>query len=753
MRDAAKCVRDLGWAEAIRQHRSPPDLTEDVGQLPHKAKRFLNYLRKQGAPVRMKTSPWHMSRLRAALRRGPHKSALEYLDFLDSEMAQMVGKGQWIVLPWEVVKHLKNLRLSPIGIVPQRDRRPRIIVDYSYYLVNLETLELTAHEAMQFGTALKRIIRKVLNADPRHGPVFFAKLDVKDGFYRVHVNVNDIPHLGVVLPPDADGTDRVAFPLTLPMGWVNSPPLFCAVTETIADITNDRLQAQWTPPPHHLEQIADTPPPPPTDPVPLVPPPPTVLAPATSVPPPPLRPPRRKPLMSTDCYVDDFVSLCQGPPKRRRTFLRTLFHTFHHVFRQLQSHDPATREEPISLSKLLKGESYWETRKVILGWILDSAKQTIELPPHRLARLYAILDDLVPSKKRIATKRWHKVLGELRSMVLAIPGLKGMFSLLQEAFRHENAGRIRLSSALHEFLADIRLLVDDLAARPTRMREIVPTDPSNVGATDAAGPGMGGVFFTPPTPTTPAAQPFLWRSPFPLHIQQDLVSFQNPTGSITNSDLELAGTIAQLDIVCHHQDVREATILTMSDNTPAVAWQGKGSTTTTKAPAYLLRLQALHQRFHRYHPRFSHIPGLSNAMADDCSRLWHLSDTELLNHFNLHYPQSLPWTLCRLRPAMHSALISALLTKRPDTASYLSESVPQIARGTFGPISALASTRTLSSSVSPTPSSSSKSLPSGSVTAALPKTKTTSLSGLIQWTNTYETWARRSPSWGPLTLD
>jgi hypothetical protein len=35
-------------------------------------------------------------------------------------------------------------------------------------------------------------------------------------------------------------------------------------------------------------------------------------------------------------------------------------------------------------------------------------------------------------------------------------------------------------------------------------------------------------------------------------------------------------------------------------------------------------------------------------MADDCSRLGHLSDSQLLAHFNLHYPQPLSWRMCHL---------------------------------------------------------------------------------------------------------
>ena len=38
--------------------------------------------------------------------------------------------------------------------------------------------------------------------------------------------------------------------------------------------------------------------------------------------------------------------------------------------------------------------------------------------------------------QRIATKRWHKLLGELRSMVLALPGARGLFSTLQMAFQN-----------------------------------------------------------------------------------------------------------------------------------------------------------------------------------------------------------------------------------------------------------------------------------------------------------------------------
>jgi hypothetical protein len=51
-------------------------------------------------------------------------------------------------------------------------------------------------------------------------------------------------------------------------------------------------------------------------------------------------------------------------------------------------------------------------------------------------------------------------------------------------------------------------------------------------------------------------------------------------------------------------------------------------------------------------------------MADDASRLWHLTNAQLLSHFEQTYPQSQPWQLRILPPPMLSALTSALQRQR-----------------------------------------------------------------------------------------
>jgi hypothetical protein len=83
-----------------------------------------------------------------------------------------------VVLPYQSVKHLKNLCISPPGVPPQRDRRPRWICDYIFSGVNDDTADVAPNEAMEFGHALERILREILLADPSQGPVHMIKVDI-----------------------------------------------------------------------------------------------------------------------------------------------------------------------------------------------------------------------------------------------------------------------------------------------------------------------------------------------------------------------------------------------------------------------------------------------------------------------------------------------------------------------------------------------------------------------------------------------
>jgi hypothetical protein len=171
----------------------------------------------------------------------------------------------------------------------------------------------------------------------------------------------------------------------------------------------------------------------------------------------------------------------------------------------------------------------------------------------------------------------------------------------------------------------------------------------------------------------------------------------------------------------------------------------------TKAAAYILHLQALHQCVHRYAPRHDYLPGEMNAMTDDCSRLWDLSDSQLLAHFYYLYPRPNSWRFFSLKPEMLSAVASAFSKMRSDPASFLHAPVQPIDIGNVGSPFAMSTISTRSYLTCQTRSQSSKFLQHA--TEAEKLHPVVNLSDLVRWTTPYVRWARASPMWGPKTYE
>ncbi|MCA1806662.1 MAG: hypothetical protein LC687_02190, partial [Actinobacteria bacterium] len=421
-----------------------------------------------------------------------------------------------------------------------------------------------------------------------------------------------------------------------------------------------------------------------------------------------------------------------------------LLHALDQVLARPASNEPH-RNEAISLKKLLKGDGSWNTRKLILGWIVDTIRQTIELPPHRKETLAQIFKEL-SRLKRVNAKKWASYLGKLRFVSVAIPGSAGLFSALQWAQNKAKGNRIRVNRFVRDSLSAFSRLATSLCERPTRLAEIVPQDPTLLGATDAAKAGMGGVYFDA------SGEAYVWRQPFPEVVQRRLVSADHPSGDITNSDLEHAGLLAQVDVMATTHDIRYCTLEDFSDNTPAVSRVTKGAVSTPGAAAGLCRYQSDHQRLYRYCHKAQFLPGDSNGMADDASRLQHLTDADFLALFQQKYPQPRPWHLVTLEPKTASQLTSALLCK--------SQAPPTLRRRTLeepkslgsGQPSATPSMSILASTMS---ACTNTRLPTSSClgSATARKDRKVNLSSLLQsrtpfwrWGRGYPTWANRIPA-------
>jgi hypothetical protein len=287
-----------------------------------------------------------------ALFQGPHQSALRNVTFLRKEYVDIIHKGQWVFLPASLVLDEPNLRLSPLGVVPQCDRRPRTISDYTYFSVNEDIVPVTPAECMQFGRALWRILKHLKHSNPNMGPVYMSKIDISDGFYPIWVCSVDVPKLEVLFPSRPGDVPLVGFPLALPMGWKESPKIFTAATETVADLANNALQQNVLCGPHRLEPASKKAP---TS---------TELPVYTSVsgsecpPPLPSSKSRRvhyhQPLGLWGDYVDGFLGLVQGNHHRRRRVKLALLHALDSVLRPVDDADSPHRQEPASLKKWAK---------------------------------------------------------------------------------------------------------------------------------------------------------------------------------------------------------------------------------------------------------------------------------------------------------------------------------------------------------------------------------------------------------------
>ena len=256
-----------------------------------------------------------------------------------------------------------------------------------------------------------------------------------------------------------------------------------------------------------------------------------------------------------------------------------------------------------------------------------------------------------------------------------------MFSHMKHALQTKLKTRVSLWRGVQDALNHFRWMLANIQERPTQIGELVPLLLSAEGHHDASAAGAGGIWF--PAPHVAPREgyehaPVIWRLRWPQEIIDRLVTADNPNGDITNSDLELAGGLIHLEALCQTFDVRERTVLSKTDNLNTLFWERKGSATTDKVPAHLLRLFGIHQRFHRYVPRHDYQPGLSNPVADACSRDFHLSWSDLIADLSVHLPESdkgkpQVWTPSN---ELVSCVLSALAKKRSEPESLWIEPAP-----------------------------------------------------------------------------
>ena len=515
--------------------------------------------------------------------------------------------------------------------------------------VNSQTEKLAPQKSMaKLGDSLRRIIHTMATNYDKNHPFKFAKCDIKDGFWRLVVSETDAWNFCYALPLPSSETHiddtQIVIPTSLQMGWCESPPFFCAATETARDVIQALFKHLDNIPPHPLEHymIENTPisttPTPPTD---------TNLI---------------------EVYVDDFITGTNNLTENHLTQLsRATLHGIHSIFPPT-SVSKHTGGDPISEKKMkASNDGLFDYKKEILGWIFDGQEYTINLPTKKIAKIQTMIKHIA-KQSNVPLKTFQQVTGKLNNAAIGIPAGKGLFSPIYHAMSSSKAN-IPITPQLRQALRDWSSLLRRIGSRPTNVLELIAKLPNYISYVDASGFGVGGVWIhgSSDIPHT------VWRREWPADITKRLVSTSNPKGDITNSDLEMAGVLLTWLVLeqIAPRSLQFAHVGIFCDNTPSVAWANRLTSSKSIVAGHLLRALALRQHIHRTSPLLTiSIAGEANTMADVASRSFRdkrfnsPTNKTFCKTFNSIFPlQSNSWKEFHLSDKLFSRVTSCLRGK------------------------------------------------------------------------------------------
>ena len=156
-----------------------------------------------------------------------------------------------------------------------------------------------------------------------------------------------------VLPQEEGQPPKLVIPTSPQMGWIKSPPYFCAASNTARNVAEDYVETPIGSIDnhkcvHHAAQGKDF-----------------DLLPATST-------SEKRLNYMVEVYVDDFISLAT-PTSREQ-----LVHVANAVMSGIHDVFPADKDDSndsLSLKQILKLESMWALHKDILGFAFDGLEK------------------------------------------------------------------------------------------------------------------------------------------------------------------------------------------------------------------------------------------------------------------------------------------------------------------------------------------------------------------------------------------
>jgi hypothetical protein len=362
--------------------------------------------------------------MQAAIERGPHRSALleEAIAHFKAKVDKKVRIGQAKLVAWDSINDNPppELKISPIAAIPHKSKKFRSILDLSFHLrlargevipsVNSTTVKTAPKGAIdQLGHLLSRILHAFAETED-DAKIFLAKWDIKDGFWRMDAEDGAEWNFSYVLPQSPGNPCLLVVPTSLQMGWVESPPFFCAASETARDVAQGYCEKELGTLPSHKfthyvtgnHAYAELPE---TDPT------------------------GRPFCYLLEVYVDDFVSLVIPTSREQLRHVSTGTRTGIHDVFPANDNDS---NDPISEKKLKQLDGEYAITKTILRFEFDGLAKTLWLKNAKRAYLLTVLHGWLRSSRTgtvgIPFKEFESVIAKIRHAFTAIPAGRGLLT-------------------------------------------------------------------------------------------------------------------------------------------------------------------------------------------------------------------------------------------------------------------------------------------------------------------------------------
>eukprot|EP00752_Nemacystus_decipiens_P007888 g7048.t1 len=322
--------------------------------------------------------------LERELEYGNHRSAAEEEPAVWEKVLRDVATGKALVFPKRMAGQIPGLRVSPMGVVKEKEGKIREIHDLTVEVgegrsVNAST-EFSEIPECTMASALKRLITRLLQLrkDDPTAHLVLQKMDLKGAFRHIPVDPGGAQVFGYLWG------DLLVVDLRLPFGWRGSPGWFGLVAGGIehaqCNITVDTVVRT----PSGVKAVEHVRVEPPSG-RPLAPVPTQCKVPS---------PGKDQEKACTVFYVDDAMSLERRDVGRCLALSQSLA-SIHHIMLG----ERGEGDEPV-LSK--KKTTNWAPAMEIQGYWVDTESLTIGLPDRKVAQIRDMLEKW-PADRTTAT--------------------------------------------------------------------------------------------------------------------------------------------------------------------------------------------------------------------------------------------------------------------------------------------------------------------------------------------------------------